>query len=344
MSGSDVSSPTVPKKAISHSQSFSWGDDAVDGAVENALLQGLHVGAEAQRWVHLEVGVVLVGDVLLVEEEVVGRDLAGHGQALGLGAADEIEPLGGGDVRDVQGAAGETAELDVAIDLELLAERRPAEHAEAGARTAFVDDAARGERLDLAVGDGDAVELGDVLHAGAHHAGALHAVAVVGEGAGPLHDHVADLRERLALLAAREGADRADVHEAGTPAVVDLVADLGAGVGHGVGVGHRGDVGEAAVGRRTAARLDGLLVLEAGVAEVHVHVDETRDEVLAGRVDDLGVRRRLEADADLDDVLVVDEHVTDVVKTHLRVDDVGTPKQKRHCSLLPEAGTSRPCA
>ena len=190
----------------------------------------------------------------------------------------------------------------------------------------------------------DLVKLAHVLHAGAHHAGALDAVPVVGEGDRALHDHVTDLGERLALLADREGADRADVAEAGVAGAVDLVADLGAGVGHRVGVGHRGHVGEAAVGRRAGSGLDGLLVLEAGVAEVHVHVHEAGHEVLAGGVDDAGALGGLEALPHRGDLVAVDEHVTDVVEAHLGVDDVGRLKQIRHCSLLPEAGTSRPCA
>ena len=320
------------------------GHDAVDRAVEDALAESRRVRGGAQRRVHLEVGVVGVGDVVLAEEQVVRRDLAGHGQPLGLGGAHELEALLGGDVGDVQRAAGHAAELDVAVDLELLAERRPAEHAEARGGAALVDDAVRGERLDLAVRGDDLVELAHVLHAGAHHAGALDAVAVVGEGDRALHDHVADLRERLALLAHRERADGAHVAEAGVARAVDLVADLGAVVGHRVGVGHRGHVGESAVGGRAGAGLDGLLVLEAGVAEVHVHVHEAGHEVLAGGVDDLRALRRLEALPHLGDLVAVNEHVADVVEAQLRVDDVRALKQIRHCSLLPEAGTSRPCA
>ena len=239
-------------------------------------------------------------------------------------------------------ALGEAGQLDVAVDLELLGERRPAEHAEARGGAALVDDAVAGERLDLAVGERDAVELCDVLHAGAHHAGALNAVAVIGEGAGALDDHIADLGEGLALLAARHGADGAHVAETGGMGAVDLIADLGAGVGHGVGVGHGGHVGEATVDGSGGTGLDGLLVLEARVAEVDVHVHEAGDEVLAGGVDDLGVAV-LDGLGDLGDLVALDKHVADAVDAGLRVDDVGALKQKCHCSLLPEAGTSRPC-
>ena len=319
------------------------GDDAVDGAVEDALAQRGGVVGGAQRRVHLEVRVVGVGDVVLAQEQVVRGDLAGDGQAVGLGGADEVEALARGDVADVQRAVGKAHELDVAVDLELLGQRRPAEHAEARGGAALVDDAVARERLDLAVGKGDAVELRDVLHAGAHHAGGLDTVAVVGEGAGALDDHVADLGQGLALLAARHGADGAHVAQAGGVGAVDLVADLGAGVGDGVGVGHGGNVGEAAVDRGRGAGLDGLLVLEAGVAEVYVHVHESGNEVLVVGVDDLGAGGGLEGLGDGGDLAVLDQNVAEAVEAHLRVDDVGALKQKCHCSLLPAAGTSRPC-
>ena len=270
-------------------------------------------------------------------------DLAGDGQAVGLGGAHQVKTLAGGDMADVQRALGEADELDVAVDLELLGQRRPAEHAQARGGAALVDHAVAGEGLDLAVGKGDAVELGDVLHAGAHHAGALDAVAVVGEGGGALDDHVADLGQALALLAACHGADGAHVAQARCVGAVDLVADLGTGVGDRIGIGHGGHVGEAAVDGRGRARGDGLLVLETRVTEVDVHVHQAGDEVLAGGVDDLGVGGSLEVLADACDLLAVDEDVEDVVDALLRVYDVGAPKQKCHCSLLPAAGTSRPC-
>ena len=126
---------------------------------------------------------------------MVRGDLAGHGQTLGLCGLDHLEALGRGDVADVQGAARHAAELDVAIDLELLAEGRPAKHTQARRGATGVDDAVLGAALDLAVRTDDTVELADVAHAGLHHASALHAMAVVGERGGALHHHVTDLGE-----------------------------------------------------------------------------------------------------------------------------------------------------
>ena len=59
------------------------------------------------------------------------------------------------------------------------------------------------ERLVLAVRDDDRVELLGVVHDEPHHAGVLHALAVVGERDGALGEHVAHLGERLALAARR---------------------------------------------------------------------------------------------------------------------------------------------
>ena len=153
-------------------------------------------------------------------------------------------------------------------------------------------------------------------------------MAVVGEGNGALEHHVADLGQGLALLVLGQRADRADVHEAGGLAAVDLVADLGARVGDGGRVGHRGDVREAAVGRGARARLDGLLVLEARIAEVDVHVEQAGHEVLARAVDDLGLGR--EVLAHLRDLVTVDEDVEDLVQAQLRVHDVGALDQICH--------------
>ena len=169
-------------------------------------------------------------------------------------------------------------------------------------------------------------------------------MAVIGEGAGALHDHVADLGELLALLASRKRSDGTHVAQARLAGVVELVADLGAGIGHRVGVGHGRHVGESAVRCRAGAGLDGLLVLEAGVTEVHVHVHKAGHQVLAAGVDDLAALGRLEALPHGSDLAVVDKHVADAIEVDLRIDRVRTPKQKGHCSLLPEAGTSRPCA
>ena len=154
-------------------------------------------------------------------------------------------------------------------------------------------------------------------------------MAVVGERDRALEHHVADFGQRLALLVLGQRADRADVDEADGLAAVDLVADLGARVGDGGGVGHRRDVCEAAVRRRAGTGLDGLLVLETGVAEVNVHVEQAGYQVLARAVDDLGAVAG-QVMARLGDLVALDEDVEDLVEAELRIDDVCTFDQICH--------------
>ena len=94
------------------------GGDGVDHAVEDGLDHGVAVGGRAQRRVHLGVGVV-EADVLVGEQEVVRRHLAGDAQAVAAGLAHGGQRRGGRGVGHVQVDAG-VAQLgdqaDVALD------------------------------------------------------------------------------------------------------------------------------------------------------------------------------------------------------------------------------------
>ena len=70
---------------------------------------------------------------------------------------------------------------------------------------------------------------------------------------------------------------------------IDVAGDRGVVV-HRRGVGHGADGGESARGRRARSALDGLGMLEAGLAQVHVHVDEAGRDDQPGRVEHLGAR------------------------------------------------------
>ena len=75
--------------------------------------QPVVLGAERRR--QLEEGAV-GADVVLVQRQVVDRDAAGDGQPGCLGAADDVERLGAGDLRRVVAAAGQRREADVALE------------------------------------------------------------------------------------------------------------------------------------------------------------------------------------------------------------------------------------
>ena len=237
----------------------------------------LRVLSGAQRRVDLEAGLVSAGDGILGEEHVVRGGLAGNGQTLGLSGANHIEAACGGDVLDVQLGAGEFREHDIAGDLQLLALRRPAEKTQARRGDALVHLALANKVFVLAMAHEHLVKHLAVVHAAAHHAGTLDSTAVIGEGDGSARDHITHLGDDLALKTLAHGARRVNAAMAGFGGASFDIGDNGAVIGNGVGVGHGADAGETARGRSSRLGLDVTLVLKAGLAKVHVHIDETGD-------------------------------------------------------------------
>ena len=120
----------------------------------------------------------------------------------------------------------------------------------------------------------------------------------------------------------------------GSSSLGKLVDDNRSVIAHGLGVGHGAHVGVAALGSRAATALDGLLVLKAGVAEMHVNVHKARDDVLSGCINDLATLSGLDAFAELADLAVVaHENVEHGVEPNLGVDEMATLKQQ-HCLHL----------
>ena len=314
------------------------GDDSVDGAVDDALADSLGVLVGTQRRVDLERGVVGLVQVVLGQEHVVRGGLAGNLNASGLTGTHDLQAMGGGDVLDVQLGTGQLGDLDVAGDLKLLAGGRPAFEGQTGRNLALVDLAVTDQVLVLAVTHKDLAEHLAVVHAATEHARALHAATVVGEGDGAVGDHIAHLGHGLALKTAGHGARRIDaaVTDLGS-AGLDELHD-GAVIGDGIGVGHGAHAGKAALGSCAGAALDVLFDLVAGLAKVNVHIHQAGDEVLAGKVADLG---SLDGEilADLGDLIAVNQDVNDTVKLDGRVDDVGILKKQGHYRHLQAADT-----
>ena len=177
-----------------------------------------------------------------------------------------------------------------------------------------------------------------VVHAATEHACTLHAATVVGEGDGAVGNHIAHLGHSLALKTAGHGTRRIDaaVADLGSAGLDEL--NDGAVIGNGVGVGHGAHAGEAALGSRAGAALDVLFDLVAGLAQVDMHVHQAGDEVLTGKVADLGPLGG-EILADLGDLVAVDQDVNDTVKLDGRVDDVGILKKQGHYRHLQAADT-----
>ncbi len=227
---------------------------------------------------------------------------------------------------DVQLAAAQAAQRDVARDLDFLALGRPTEKTEARRGDAFVDLAVADQVVVLAVAHDHAAKLAGVVHDAAHHARALHAVAVIGEGDHAVGNHVAHVGEHFAGEVLRAAARHVHAARAGRRRNGLDVLDRHRVVDDRVGVGHRADRREAAVGRGARAGFDVFLLLEAGLAQMHVHVDQAGDDDLAAQVA-LDALFHSEVLADLDDLAVADEDVGGFVQTDLRVDHMRVLKQ-----------------
>ena len=156
---------------------------------------------------------------------------------------------------------------------------------------ALVHRAAARERRVLLVQGEHAAAQALVLKRAAQQAGRGDGPAVVGEAQ---RAPVAQLHHVGQLLAGQPARDRG--HEA------DRHARLARGrraqgrqalrrVQDGIGVGHRHDRAVAAGRRGPRAGLEVLLVLLAGRAQVHVRVDERREQVAPRALDVLGAGR-----------------------------------------------------
>ena len=244
---------------------------------------------------------------------MVRGDLAGdvlHPARLGL--PHELDGARCARVRYVQTAAGQLRERDVPGDHDLLGGARDALYAQQARHPALVGQPLPAQLGDLAVVDDRQAERRAVGQRLPHDVRVVDGEAVVAEAddAG-LRElaHLGELRPKAALGDAADGqdADRALV----TPLAQHEV-DHRAGVDHRVGVGHGAHRGEAAPGRGPRAGGDRLLVLEAGLPQVAVQVDESGAYDQPGSVQDLGVFL-LYAFLDAENLAVLDDHVGDPV-------------------------------
>ena len=239
--------------------------------------------------------------------------------------------------------AGEARKRDVASDLQLLALRGPAEKPQAGGDDALVHLAVAHEVLVLAMGEEGLVEHLAVVHAAAHHARALDAAAVVGEGDGAVRHHIAHLGDDLALETLGASARRVHVAMALAGGNGLHVFDHGAVIGHRIGVGHRADAGEAALHSGAGFALDGALVLVAGLAQMHMHVHEAGNEILTSKIDNLAAVI-CKIDVHFGDLIALDFHIKAHRCVDLGIDNISVLKQQGHYRHLQAADTGQPCA
>ncbi len=173
----------------------------------------------------------------------------------------------------------------------------------------------------------------------------MHGLAVVGEPERAGVAQLGHLGQRLAGQPTRDRGQEADRHARLAPRWRAQRAQHRRGVDHRVGVRHRHH-GDVAAGRGGAgAGVEVLLVLLPGRAQVHVRVDEAREQVPALAVDHLdAVGGQRAGRAELGDLAAAHEHVVRRVDPAARVEHVGAADQqvggrRRPCVERAHAGT-----
>ena len=156
-------------------------DDAVDGAVLDALEERMTVLGTADRRVHLPAAGLL--QVHIGKHEVVWSGLGGHMRAGLLCRTDDLDGFLRRDVADMVAHTGLCGEAHITLDLLPLGRRVDADVVVKTCILAVVDAAARYElTLILAVRHNHAVEALRPLHRLPHGGFVLHALSVIGVG------------------------------------------------------------------------------------------------------------------------------------------------------------------
>ncbi len=272
---------------------------------------------------------------------MVRRDLGGDSDAARLRVTHEAHRAGGRRVGDVDVGTRQLGQQDVAGHHHVFGRRGLTRKPELGGDDALVDRGACAQVRVLRVADDRRAERQGVFHGAAVQAGVHHALAVVRERDAARFRQLGQLGQLLAAEIPRDRADRIDAHQALDLGLGEDVVRHRAVVVDRARVRHAAHGGEPAGGRGPRAGRDGLLVLLAGLAQVHVHVDESGTDDLAGRVDDLDVGGRLEAPPEPHDLAVLDQEVLDGVDVVRRIDHAPAPDQEAHAWSPPLRPASR---
>ena len=246
--------------------------DHVDGSVRQTLQQGFPIRLVPEGRVHFETAVLLQAGI--VQQQVVGAGLAGDIQALGLGLADEIYALLGGDMADVIAAARLPHQFQIPLDGPPLALGADAPMSVGAGISAVVDVAAPQQRIVLAVGHDQLAEALGLQHGAAHHITILNALSVVGESH-HIGGHGVQVRQFPALLAFRDGPVGQNADHGVFLNGVQLHLQRLHAVRHRVQIRHGAYGGIAAVGRRQRAGADGLLIRKTRLPKMYMHINET---------------------------------------------------------------------
>src|SRR5580700_6907392 len=123
------------------------------------------------------------------------------------------------------------------------------------------------------------------FHGAAHDTRIHDGASVVGDGDDASVLHQADGGQLFAGASLGDGADGKYINHRVARRALDDIAGDGGVVVHGRGVWHAADGGESTGSGGARAALDRFGVLEAGLAQVDVHVDKARRDDEAGSVE-----------------------------------------------------------
>ena len=160
----------------------------------------------------------------------------------------------------------------------------------------------------------------------AHDLGVCHRLQPVGKGDGPAFRQEADLGELAAFQVPGHRGVGVDLHALRLAGAPRDELDPGDVVDHRVGVGQADHGGDAAGRRGAAGAVHGLLVLLAGLADLHAHVDQAGRQAGAAAVDPLRAFRDAvgeEAGPEIGDLAVLGEQAAGRIEAAGRVEQAG---------------------
>ena len=273
---------------------------------------------------------------------MVRRDLCSHAYAALLGPADLLGAAGGADVRDMDMSASQLGERDIARDDRLLGGRGVAGEAQPRRHPTLVDAEPADDGVVLAVVHDGQAELARVQQRHLHQAPRGDGTAVVGESDYPGPGHFLHVGELEPFAAAGDGAKGEDADRPRRARLARDEVDDGRVVDGRAGVGHTAEGREPAPRACGCPRGDGLFVLEPGLAQVRVQIDETGRDYQPARVYHRGAVRRGHPPA-RNNPPVADEEVGFSVGPVDRVDEAAASKQgvNAHGVPAPDAPVSR---
>ena len=192
---------------------------------------------------------------------------------------------------------------------------------EAGRDLALVHRPARGQRRVFGMLDDQAAERAGVCHGPAHHQTVGDGAVAVGEADRARFLEQGELGHAHAGAAARDRTVGIDLGALQLPGPARDELDHRRIVDRRHRVGQARKAGHAARRRRRGAAGIGLLVLGAGLAQLHAHVDQPRRQARAAAIDDLGIfrRRPVQVRAEVGDQLALDHQPAGRVQVARRI-------------------------